>query len=494
MLYAKLIFFALLLIQPRIAFAQEMNLEAVNGALLNWFERADSKPHYMYEEGQRILEFGRLNGNCDSIVLGSVLMLRACNNAPGTFTDPVWDALGCEWTGQLILEELAYKEFLEGRIERAVATYKRALSFAEDPRSRVKLMQAIGTCFMQTENPDSAVHWYKVSADFGLEHLTAINFSNISNAYLGAENPSESIIWSKRAESKLLEEFQSGLSAETFAKRLDLILNNQVLALVDLGDLDAAEQTFQRMSLEAFYPNMAAEFYHLSLILAWAINDSYPVEIHRSAFERELIVDSLGAVGRFGPTLALIDPWRQAWEAEHPKGSSVWLALRELPDDLLPELRQSRSAHSSAAEPIQTQEVSAGWTWAAMGFAFGFAFFLMEWRNSRRGEGGVGANLVQMRNFLLYPESRTEREAIRAFNGLQELAAYPDVPSNLNVRDVDVLMSMLRNERPKETAARLEISTKSVYMIRSEIKKKIGLNGEESLGDWLAQFKKSNPS
>jgi pentatricopeptide repeat protein len=489
MLSARLIFIALLSVHSTIASPLEVNVKAVNEELWNWFERADSKPTYMYEEGRRILEVGRLNVNCDSIVLGSVLMLRACNNEPGSFDCPNLEELDCELTGRLALEEIAFREFIEGRYDRAVSFYKQGLDCAEDVRSRVKLMQAIGTCFVQADLPDSAVHWYTASADFGLEYLTAINFSNISNAYLGAANPSESIVWSKQAEAKLIEEFQSGLTAETFAKRLDLILNNQVLAYVDLGELEQAERVFQRMSLEDFYPNMAAEFYHLALILSWAINDPYPVEMHSSAFERELILDSMGVVERFGPALVLIDPWRSAWEEGNSEELSAWPVLRGLPDEMLPELRQqSKSRPRDVAK--KSLAPSMGQLLAMIWFALSLAFIVREWKLSASSPGDVDSNLAQMRAYLLYPESRTDREATRVFNGLKALASYPQIPSNLSIREVDVLMSMMRNERPKQTAARLEISTKSVYMIRSEIKKKIGLGANESLGDWLIQFGK----
>lgn len=461
--------------------------EVLDDVLLNWYQRADAKPEYMYQEGKRIFDAGKQHVNCDSVVLGGVLMFRACNNAPGSFEYPDLDALSCEFIGQRAFEEIAFRDFIEGRYEQAVDSYKRGLEYASDPGSRVKLMQAIGTSYMQADVPDSAVFWYTASADLGLEYLSAINFSNISNAYLGAGNPAESLVWSKRAEAQLVEEFQSGLSAEEFAMRLDLILNNQVLALLDLGELQEAERTFQRMSMEAFYPNMAAEFYHLALLFAWAVNDPYPVEMHRSVFERELVVDSVGAVMRFGPMLALIDPWRSKWESQEPKGSSIWTTLRSLPDEMLPELRQRRRETSDApttATPGHSKRLAIALIW----LLGGAVFFARQWKRSVRSDGGVQEDLDQIRQQLLHPTSRDERAMLRAFNGLSVLSGYPEVPANLSSREVDVMMAFSRSERPKDTAIRLGISTKSVYMIRTEVKKKIGLGAEENLGDWLAQY------
>lgn len=491
MRYGQLIFVCALFSCFAAEAASASDIDAISQKILSWYKRADSKPDYMYREGKRILDSGRLRDDCDSLMVGTVLMMRACNNAPGQFEFPPLGGQGCELEGQLFFEELAFKDFLEGEFADAAKFYEQALEYAEDLSSRVKIMQAIGTCWMQAENTDRAVFWYKASAEFGLEYLTSINFSNISNAYLGASNPMESLVWSRHAEAKLIEEFQSGLSAESFARRLDLILNNQVLACVDLGDLEEAERAFQRMNLEGFYPNMVSEFYHMALILAWAIDDPYPIEMHQSVFAAELIADSLNAVARFGPTLALVEPWRTAWESNHSGGHSVWSALRVLPDSLLPEMRQQRAEALGVDSGASFWELS-GVLLGLAGLLGGLIFFIRQRQLGAKGEGGVEVNLAQIRNFLMNPESWKKEEAMRAFNSLQPLVQFPEVPPELGKRDIEVLMAILQNERPKETAARLDISTKSVYMIRSELKKKLELDADKSLADWLTRFKSPN--
>jgi DNA-binding NarL/FixJ family response regulator len=60
-----------------------------------------------------------------------------------------------------------------------------------------------------------------------------------------------------------------------------------------------------------------------------------------------------------------------------------------------------------------------------------------------------------------------------------------DLNVSLPARETEVLIGIKDGERAKETAQRLDLSVKSIYMMRSELKRKLQLSDNDSIEAWV---------
>lgn len=460
---------------------------SLDGALSEWFDRGAGNPSFLHETGRRIVLRGEAHGNCDSLLLGYGLMLRAHNDSPHDIPKPEFNSPHCALTGLQLLQEVAYECIITGRPQEAVGWYERALPFARTDQEKSRLFQSIGTCYVQMDQTEEASKWYVASADLGMAYLSAVSLSNLAFLSLSLGRPRQCLEWGRLAEMKLVEEFQSGLTARDFALRLDLVLLNELLAYLELGELGGAESVYNRMSMEEFYPQMGGEFYHGALFFAWALNDPYPIFKHEAAFSAALAEDSARAVRRFGPTVALLEPWRSAWEEQAREGASVWAELVALPDSLLPEVVVQLAGHGRPGARFPSEvEVALGWLGVAL-IALLAAPIGGGVLRRRRALQAAPDLLGQIRSALLNPTPSGRRRGLRSLLAVRDLASISRVPPDLKRREIEVIHALLERERPKVTAARLGLSTKSIYILRSDLKKTLNVPREVSLEDWVHQ-------
>ena len=335
--------------------AQADEMSDLDVAIQGWFQRADHSPAYLHEQGVRIESTTR---TCDSTLLAYALKLRAHNDAPDQFERPELDSARCPRSGMLIPREEAYTRFYVGKYIEATTWFERALEAARRKSDRASLMQSLGTCYYLSDDMEQAFFWYEESTQYGTELLSAISLSNLSLVNLALGKPAASIEWAARAEERLLEELADGLTIETYQLRRDLLLLNKCLAHLDLNQVSEAEAAFSKMDLTQFFPGMGLEFVLAAFILASALDDAYPIEVHRESFSRVAAMDSLAAVERLGPVLLLLDPWRTLWDAE-PNAPHPWSVLQSLDPSELPHTR-GPEIHLDDLNPEEPRPL---WVW-----------------------------------------------------------------------------------------------------------------------------------
>ena len=439
----------------------------------------------LQSRGEQFQRLGKEHASCDSVLIGYALLLEAHTDRPEGWTRPVLEDSGCSVRGAVLPRMEGVWEFMYGDLDVAREWFYRSLSVEEEEADRANLKQSIGTCFNMESQLDSALYWYDASTEDGLHLLTAISLMNLSNIHLSLGKAEESLEWSLRAEGRVLEELDEGLDPEVFVLRRDLILLNQCLAHVELGNLDDAIATAERMKMKDFLPRMASEFYQFYVSLAWLTDNPDWVERHEAVFSEHLIQDSLAAVERFGVTLCLVEPWKSGCR-QSLEGGDVWVRLRNLPKHELPVMLElGRMKEQSQAEK---RRQLIGYGLSSLLFVGGVLLLVrLQWLRSQRRKVPIAVRLNQIRESAVLGDGTHGTEALVALAEDYGISGRATSGLNLTSREVEVLFGVHAGERAKETASRMGVGVKSVYMIRTALRKKLGLQDLETLESWLSQ-------
>lgn len=463
-------------------------------------EACHGRPEELDRLGRKMLADSANRASCDSLLLGYTLRLKAYNLSPQRFESPQWDSTRCAYRGNTLLNEEGTRNFIARRYKEARNWYLRALDNTQDPKRRASIMQSIGTCYYRENDLERAVEWYSNSTQYGVELLSAISLSNLANAHLALGHPEECMRWAKSAEKKLLDDLDEGLDPNQFLLNRDLILGNICLAALEMGEFKEAEAAFQRMGLKEILPGLGPEFFHTAWVISWQLNDPYLLAKHESQWSRVLLEDSIGAVKRFGPALCLLEPWRSQCTAagRAAEMGDVWALLRELPAEQLPEL---------SLTTVTEEERRSDWrNWAAWPWLGGFWFLMGAgvWGRERlrlRRQRSRSWTLSEALGFLQSgvcssegTERRKGRMGLAYLVHQLQLGPWVEPLTALSRRELAVLFALALGERPKDTANRLGISTKTVYMVRTDLRKKLGLDAEGPLETWLSdRWKLASP-
>lgn len=441
-----------------------------------WHEQSKGSHTYLIEQGQRLKELGLATINCDTLRVAHALLLHAHLDAPEAIERPEFDSLQCPFEGFEMMREEGVYEFMFGDLGRAKRWFERCLPLTEEPRELASLAQSIGTCHYLNDELEDAVKWYEASTEHGIELLSAISIMNLASVSMALGDAHAGLKWAEAAEERVLQQLDEGMDAEAFVRQRDIILLNRSLAHLELGQIDDAMVAYDRLKLDGFLPGVVMEFYHLAVALAFALDSPLPIERHQGVFGDHLMRDSLGAVARFGPTLLMVEPWKSQWNVAEE--ASPWQALRGLPKERLPELVEpGRMAESASRE---------GFPWGA---ALAFAWFLggaAVVRGVQRGNSGAStaSMIASLRSAVMSGDAAGARSALDEL-----LKRGPWKPlaldSALSAKETEVLIGIKDGERAKETAQRLGLSVKSIYMMRSELKRKLELSDNDSIEEWV---------
>lgn len=455
-----------------------------------WMERAGANPAYLAERGAEFFEVGKSLTSCDSTLLGYALMLEAHNLEPDAYVRPALDTVACPPVGVRIPQTEATIAYHNGQFDLAQKWFERALHAAKEEPLRASLMQSLGSSAYMKNDLETALKWYAASTAFGVELLSSISLNNLASVNLALDNPEETLKWGSLAEQRLIEEFADGLDTRTFEKRRDLILLNTCLAALALDDRQALQSNFSRMSLADFFPGMAIEFLFAANMFAWYFDDPYPVSLHADAFSEYILRDSIAAVERLGPMLILLEPWQSAWEAEQTANLPAWLALKALPAEHLPPLE-----HEMDIQPAQgSSKVLLGWGMAGAVFLLGAGAFIRTGGLKRPVQLSASEHLQALRARLYSGEHAPEENATDRLESIHRtvpLKLARQLSAQFTHRELEVLRGIAEGERAKDTAERLGVGSKSIYMTRTDIRKKLGMASTDRLEDVLAEFIKS---
>lgn len=448
----------------------------------------DDRPQDMYFHGHGLYEMGKADRDCDEISLGGALMLRGIiGGAVGAL--PVWDTLGCTETGIHWAEEMAHWHFINGAYPESRQWYRRALAQATSDRSRAKFLVNIGWTYQVEDQIDSAYFVSKSALDYGVENLSTINIITIAGLSLALRQPNTALEWGKLAGNRLASELAEGLPLEEHDRRRDLIHLSAMMAHLDMKSLDAAKQEYTKMKMQSVFPGMELEFVHAAMILALRTDDPDVVNLHKHQFEQWLNQDSAGAVARLGPTVMYFEPWRSEWmDVSRQKQGEVWDDISSLPDKMLPTLNPEEvndSDNAMLAGVIQAVAFVFLLVTAVLASLATLGFALLASREEQSTQALEQSMEQTFRdpNLMGRILGSMSRIALR-----RRLVASRDAEEwlrSLSHREMDILYSILRNERPKETAELLRISTKTVYAFRSVLRSKFGLHRDESLEQWV---------
>jgi DNA-binding CsgD family transcriptional regulator len=473
------------------------NVDVDNG-IENWARKSGGNPAIMIPKGREIFEEGQLENDCQKILIGYGILLEAHNKSHGEASDslPVLDTIQCPIQGVRIHRAEAIRHYDRGEFKEARHWFLCAFSAAETAKDLASLKQSIGMTYYMSYELDSAMFWLVESTKHGLDVLSSVSLSNLANVSYTQGKFEQCLKWGSLAEERLIEEFKEGIDAKEFQKRMDLVLINQVLAAMELRDFDSAQRTYGRMNLEDAFPGMAQEFFHAALQLSWVLDDPYPIDIHRKMYSEHLMKDSAAAVARFGPALCLLDPWHARWAQDQPSEANVWFALRKLPTEQLPNLTLI-SANADNADNNETQSMIILVLLNMAAFA-GLGIWI--WRRHRtksqlRNVTDPKIMLQIVREALYQPnpgDNAIGWQAVLALSQTIPTKRRKSFPSNLTSREVEILYAAATQERPKTTAQRLGLSSKSIYMIRTDVRRKLKLAEGEKIEDWLTQMKEIN--
>lgn len=457
-------------------FAQPHANVEVDRAVREWQDRSQGSNDYLIDQGNRLRAAGLATGNCDTLRIAHALLMHAFTDDPEALELPELDTLLCPIEGFELMREIGVYEFLFGDLDRARHWFEKCLPLTEVPKERASLSQNIGTCYYLNNELEDAVHWYELSTEYGMELLSAISIMNLASVSMALGDATNGLKWAEAAEARLIQQLDEGLDAETFVRQRDLILLNHSLAHLELGQMDEAMDAYDRLKLDGFLPGVSMEFYHLAVALAFAIDSPLPIERHQVAFSEHIVQDSVGAVARFGPTLLMLEPWKSRWtEAESP-----WEVIRALPKDQLPQLIDpGRMADASKATGN-----ARGALLALIWLVVGVASFAWVRRQQPRTAAGTAELLTKVRSALLDGNAKACRRSLAELLHAEDLAPL-DLNVSLTARETEVLIGIKDGERAKETAQRLDLSVKSIYMMRSELKRKLQLSDNDSIEAWV---------
>jgi len=148
------------------------------------------------------------------------------------------------------------------------------------------------------------------------------------------------------------------------------------------------------------------------------------------------------------------------------------------------------------AEPAYFQKALP---WTAISTLLIWGVLIWRWRTNQRLKAPpnrtLHENIRLLRKAILNLETINTDDAMNSLYALAETTRMnhnEPIPSNLSDREVDVLLDAVKGERPKSTADRLGLSVKTVYMLRTELRNKIGLKSGANLEDWAERIKSSH--
>lgn len=435
--------------------------------------------------GEQWMHTGLQENSCEAVLVGHALLLDAHIDDPEHGERPRLDEASCLAHGMVLPKIEGTWEFMYGDLTEARRWYLKSLEAAEGDKDRASLMQAIGTCYYMQNHLDSALIWYEASTKMGLHNLSATSLMNLASIQTTLGKANESLIWSQKAEARLIQELNEGLDPEVFVLRRDMILINQGLAWVELGEMKEALDVAQKLKLKDFLPGIALESYHFLFCVAWFTDDPQWILRHQTAFSEHLIRDSAAAVGRFGPTLGLIDPWRSACEAELGEGGiGIWDRLKALPKEELPGLLEPGRMKS------QSEWVARRRMWGYVGsgvfFVLGLAAFLKMYGLGRGNRGWKAEKrLERIREEVVTGETSMGLQSLVGLVREDGIVSFAAPGGALTPREIEVLFGQQMGERAKETALRMGVGVKTIYMIRTDLRRKLGLKETESLESWL---------
>lgn len=254
------------------------------------------------------------------------------------------------------------------------------------------------------------------------------------------------------------------------------------------------------MTLDDFFPGLSVSYFHAALTLAWRLNDPVPLALHESQFSKALLEDSAGAVGYFGPVLALLPPWKTEICSDEAMDcrAAIWAQVRSLPESVLPPLPDpERMAKSS----LPWSPVRWGWGLSGLILFIGTATKIRKimLRNNPetalQGPYDRDKAMMSVEQALHNPIQENRIEAKRNLKMLTkdlEQATQLPIPEQVSEREKEVFFAALHGERPKLTAQRLGISLNRVYAIRSELRTKMAIPLETDFATWLEQLQNSN--
>ena len=448
----------------------------------------DERAHDLYVHGRMVYEMGIANFDCDEINLGGALMLRGINGgAEGGV--PVLDTAGCAEAGMHWSEEMAYWHFTHGSYTETRRWYRRALAQATTDRSRVKILFNMGLTYHFEGQIDSAYIVNKRALDYGVENLSSINIVNIAGLSLSLRQPNTALEWVELARERLASELAAGLALEEYDRRGDLIHLSALMAQLDLQALDAAKLEYARMRMRSVFPGTEMEFVHAAMILALRTDDPGVLNLHKNRFEQWLALDSARAVARLGPSVMFFEPWRTDWMALSSQAEGdIWGRIRSLPQGMQPMLNPEEVSDSYKGTfhwVIQVGVYALLLVTAGFAAVVAIVFALMKSREAKSTQA-LERNLEQTfrdAHLMGRLQGAMSRIVVR-----RRHAADRDAEEwlrSLSHREREILHSILRNERPKETAELLGISAKTVYAFRSTLRGKFGLPRDDSLEQWV---------
>lgn len=460
------------------ALAQPHANVEVDRAIRQWHERSQGSNAYLIDQGNRLREAGLVTGNCDTLRIAQALLTRAYTDNPDALERPELLPLSCPIEGYELMREMGIYEFLFGDLDRAKGWFEKCLPLTEVPKDLASLAQNIGTCYYLNNELEAAVRWYEASTEYGHELLSAISIMNLASVSMALGDATNGLKWAEAAEDRLIQQLDEGLDSETFVRQRDLILLNQCLAHLELGQINEAKTAFDRLHLDGFLPGVSMEFYHLAVALAFVIDSPLPIERHQEAFSAQLVQDSLAAVARFGPTLLMLEPWKSHWAGPE----TPWEVIRALRKDELPQLIDP----GRMAEADQATGHPLGVLMAFIWLIGGVASFAWVRRKQPRAATGTPEFLTALRGAFLDGDAKAFRQVLVALL-LSEDFVPLDLNASLSAKELEVLNGIKDGERSKATAHRLNLSVKSIYMMRSELKRKLKLSDNDSIEEWVSK-------
>lgn len=456
----------------------------------DFLEIADSLAHAeeeLYDIGQAYVNKGKTLETCEFLQLGGALMMRAINNGLEAELPPT-DVANCSEPGFYWAKELAVYHFNRQEFESSREWFTSVLSQAESDRERAKAQNNIGVTYHFEGRLQEAYDAFSKAVDYGIDHLSSINLASISGLSLELGQSHTSLSWSERARERLSQELKEGMPMDEHARRSDLIALSELMAYLDLKNVEMARKTFSRMQMRDAFPGLSLEYVHAAMILAIRADDPSVLEIHRSQIEAWMAADSAESVARLGASVMAFEPWRSDWLAATGLTSDqIWPHLLSLSPDLLPALNPEQVA-DTPKNRVEAAYLGGTWFFAILGMLPLLAASIFQRSYKTRK--------LYSDQQLISDIDRVHRNpiAFSRFSGSlskmvwSERQTFNTMPEEtlrlLTAREREILVAARMNERPKLTAERLAIAPKSIYTIRTTLRSKLAIPKEESLETW----------
>lgn len=459
------------------------------------WSRYGQEPMAVLQASHELDAWARDHGDCDSLQVAQTLLLSIANQSGDTspldsvLNMPVW----CDTTMHTLWYNIGVRHFIRQEQSKALVAFEEAEGVANGNGQRVTALQAMGTVASAMGNRRRAYDHFLAAyqLDSNLNHPVFLNNLGVMSTYLGDHDASR--VWFNRALESLTLQMDFPGMAEDFDQTLRV---NLLLLECMVGDTSAADRRFNQIDASSLcQQDVLSGIGVIGSYLLWR-NDSVAWQTILPKLSTQLASVPVAEAKKGLQDIAGLFP--SLWDNGHPV---PWHVVRRVPPKLQlftfppPSGPVPREVAPPAKSPASSRLLSVLVGVCVMLVAGGGALRHRRRRRAREATADEAEALnwseaiAELEGVLEgRPGLRTEEALGVVGAGLVQIQSqqnpYDNILNVLNAKEQEVFQLALQGLRPKEIAQQLDCHPTYVYNLRTNIRKKLGVDGDVDLRVW----------